>query len=97
MSAIAELSIFPLDKGESLGKYVAEAVKIIESSGLDYSLGPMGTCIEGEWEDVLDCARRCMEAMRKKSNRIYMVMKVDYRADSRGRLTGKIESVTKRL
>jgi uncharacterized protein (TIGR00106 family) len=97
MSALAELSIFPLDKGDSLSEYVAEAVKIIESSGLDYSLGPMGTCIEGEWEAVLDCARRCMEAMKKKSNRIYMVMKVDYRADSSGRIEDKVESVKKRL
>ena len=44
MSAIADLTIFPLDKGESVSSYVAEAVKVVQTSGLEYQIGPMSTC-----------------------------------------------------
>lgn len=37
MSAIVELSIFPLNKtGESLSPYVARVLAVIEASGLPY-------------------------------------------------------------
>lgn len=45
MSVIVELSIFPMDKGISVGGCVARAVQIIEESGLAFALNPMGTCI----------------------------------------------------
>ena len=54
MSTLAELSIFPLDKGISVSTYVAKMLKIIQNSGLEYELGPMGTCIEGEWEEIME-------------------------------------------
>ena len=76
MSALAELSIFPLDKGESVSPFVARALRIIEASGIDYRLGPMGTCIEGEWDDVIRIARECMDALMADCSRVYMVLKV---------------------
>jgi uncharacterized protein (TIGR00106 family) len=97
MSALAELSIFPLDKGESVSAYVAEAVRVIKNSGLEYQLGPMGTCIEGEWDDVINVARECMDAMKNDCGRVYMVLKVDYRSGIDNRMKGKIESVKKIL
>jgi hypothetical protein len=42
-----------MDKGESVGPYVARALDIVDRSGLPYKLGPLGTCIEGEWPDVM--------------------------------------------
>lgn len=95
MSALAELSIFPIDRGESVSPYVARAISIIEASGLDYQLGPMGTCIEGEWEDVNRVVRECMDALAADSNRVYMVLTVDYRKGRGDRMKGKIESINK--
>ncbi len=95
MSAIAELSIFPLDKGESVSSYVAEAVKIIKSSGLDYEMGPMGTCFEGDWDEVARVARESMDAMKNDCGRVYMVLKVDYRAGQDNRMRGKVDSLNK--
>ena len=46
---LIELSMSPMDKGPSVSKWVARSLEIIDRSGLDYRLGPMGTCIEGEW------------------------------------------------
>ncbi len=97
MSVIAQFAIFPVDKGESLGGYVADSVRIIDESGLPYALGPMGTGIEGEWDDVINVITRCFKEMSGKSNRIYISMNVDYRKDKDGRLKGKVESVRSRL
>jgi len=49
MSVLLETSLTPLDKGESVGRYVSRSLEIIDKSGIDYRVGPMGTCLEGEW------------------------------------------------
>lgn len=95
MSAVAELSIFPLDKGESVSSYVAEAVRIIKASGLDYEIGAMGTCFEGDWDEVARVAKESMDAMKNNCARVYMVLKVDYRAGQDNRMKGKIDSLKK--
>ncbi len=97
MSALADLTIFPLDKGESVSSYVAEAVKVIQESGLDYQMGPMSTCFEGDWDEVIRVARECMDAMKNHSSRVYLVLKVDYREGMDYRMKGKVESLKKIL
>ncbi len=97
MSLIVEFSITPLDKGESVGAYVARAVEIIDQSGLEYRLGPMGTCIEGEWGTVMAVITKCFEAMRQDSRRISISIKADYREGKEKRLAGKVESVKRKL
>ena len=97
MSALIELSIFPMDKGLSVSPYVARALDIIQASGLDYELNPMGTCIEGDWPDVMAVVNRCMEDLQKDCSRIYMTMKVDYRNDRSGSMVKKVASVKEKL
>ena len=94
---LLEFSITPLSKGESVSKYVARSLDIIDKSGLDYRLNPMGTVIEGEWDEVLDVVKKCFDRMRKDCDRITTSIKVDYRKGKSGRITAKIESVEKRL
>ncbi len=44
---LMEFSMIPLDKGASFSEYVARILKIVDESGLDYQLNPMGTVVEG--------------------------------------------------
>ena len=97
MSVLAQFSIFPLDKGESVSAYVSRAVGIIEKSGLAYQLGPMGTSIEGEWDAILGVITECLEAMSEESNRVYMVLTADCRKGRDNRITGKVESIREKL
>lgn len=97
MSVLLEISLTPLDKGESVGMYVARSLEIIEKSGVDYRLGPMGTCLEGEWDEVMALAKACFEAMRKDCRRISIAMKADYREGAARRILGKMESVERHL
>ena len=93
MSALFEVSLVPLDKGESIGKYVARCVDVIDKSGLDYQVGSMGTCIEGEWDEVMQVVKQCLEALQQDCHRISISMKVDYREGKSHCLKTKVEHV----
>ena len=87
---LAEFSIWPMDKGESVGPYVARALDIIDRSGLPYKLGPLGTCIEGEWPAVMNVIQQCYEELAKDSNRIACTVKMDWRKGQSGRLESMV-------
>ena len=44
---LLEFSMSPLGEGESVSRYVARSLEIVEASGLDYRLHAMGTVLEG--------------------------------------------------
>jgi uncharacterized protein (TIGR00106 family) len=94
---LLEFSMSPLGKGESVGKYVARSLDIIDKSGVPYRLNPMGTVLEGEWEQVFAVVHKCYERMKKDSRRISCTIKVDYRKGHSGRLRGKVASIEKKL
>lgn len=94
---LLEFSMSPLGKGESVSPYVAESVRIIRASGLDYRLHAMGTVIEGEWDQVFAVVQRCFERMKADCPRITCSIKVDYRAGASGRLDAKVQSVADKL
>jgi uncharacterized protein (TIGR00106 family) len=97
MSVIIDFAIFPMDKGESLSPYVARAIKIINESGLSHKLHPMGSCIEGEWEEVMGVVDKCFQELKKDCNRINVNFKADYRKSEPGRMDRKIESVETKI
>jgi uncharacterized protein (TIGR00106 family) len=94
---LVELSMSPLGKGESVSKYVSRSLDIIDKSGVPYRLNPMGTVLEGEWDEVFAVVRKCYERMKKDCNRISCSIKVDYRKGHSGRLVSKVVSVEKTL
>ena len=94
---LAEFSIFPMDKGESVGPYVARCLDIVDRSGLAYKLGPLGTCVEGEWAEVMAVIQKCYEALARDCNRINCSIKMDYRKNHDRMLESKVESVEKNL
>jgi uncharacterized protein (TIGR00106 family) len=92
---LAELSIWPMDKGESVGAYVGRVLDLIDRSGLPYKLGPMGTCVEGELPQILDLVGRCHALLEKDSNRITCSIKMDWRKGRSGSLDSKVAKVEK--
>jgi len=97
MSVLIDFSIFPLDKGASLSPFVTRAVRIIRDSGLPHRFGPMGTSVEGEWDQVMGVLGECFEDLKKDCDRISMSIKLDYRKGPGGRIERKMASVKKRL
>jgi uncharacterized protein (TIGR00106 family) len=91
--ALMEFSMIPLDKGASFSPYVARTLRIVEGSGLDYRLNPMGTVVEGEWDDLIALLTACYRELEKDSDRISLSVKFDCRKGVKGALQGKIRSV----
>jgi uncharacterized protein (TIGR00106 family) len=94
---MAEFSIFPLDKGESLSEYVARAVKIVKDSGLAYHFGPMGTTVEGDWDEVMGVIGDCHKELEDDCERISLTVRIDYRKKGGARISRKVASVEERL
>ncbi len=93
---LAELEIIPLGRaGASVSPLLAHVARLIDASGLDYRLGPMGTTVEGSWDQVIALAKRCHDAMLQEADRVITTIKIDDRTDKPGlgRITQKVASL----
>ena len=99
MSVILDLTIFPMDQGVSVSRFVAPVIAMIRDSGHDYRLSAMGTQIETETRpealDFINQAQTLLDGFG--CERIYVVAKFDIRQGPLGRLSGKIESIRERI
>ena len=97
---LAELEIVPVGtKSASLSDLLTEVAKLIDHSGLDYRVGPMGTVVEGDWDQVLALAKRCHQAMLHQAARVMTTIRIDDRKDKPGggRILQKIQSLEAKL
>jgi len=94
---LVPFSIVPLGAGESLSEGVAEVIRMVDESGLPYRTNPMGTVIEGEWDEVMTLVRRCHEEAMRSASRVLTSITIDDRPGKSDRMTEKIKSVEKRL
>lgn len=95
---LAQLSIYPVGEGVSLGRYVKKGVKIIEESGYTYQVGGLSTAIEvPDLQDLFDLVAKIRQAQFDEgAQRVLIELKVDDRRDKDATLTSKIDSVTSR-
>ena len=92
------LSMFPVSTGDvSVSAEVSKVIDIIDKSGLPYKLGSMSTVIEGDWAPVMKVVNKARLALRKKHNRVYIVLTIDDRKGARNRMTGKVRSIEEKL
>ena len=94
---LLEFSMSPMDKGESVSPYVSRSLDIISKSGVAYRLNPMGTVLEGEWDEVMSVVKQCFEKMSADCNRITCGIKIDYRKGKSGRLDSKMAAIEQKL
>ena len=89
-----DLCLVPIGVGTSLSPYIKECIEVIKSEGLNYELGANGTAIEGDWDGVFECVRKCHEKIHSKgAPRIYTTMKVNTRTDKEQKFSDKVKSV----
>jgi uncharacterized protein (TIGR00106 family) len=93
MSVLLEFAMSPMDKGESLSQYVARSMDIIDGSGLAYQFTPMGTILEGEWDEVMEVVGKCYKRMSEDCRRVSCGIKIDARKDVDSRLSKKMKKV----
>ena len=94
---LLEFAMAPHGQGESLSAHVARILDVVDRSGVSYQLTPMGTILEGEWDDVMAVVTACFKTLQTDCPRIGVNMKVDYRAGPDSRMGSKIAKVEQHL
>ena len=94
---LAEFSVVPIGTGESVSEYVAECVRIVEGSGVRYRMNPMGTVLEGGYDEVMAGIRKCHMRVMELCPRAITSIKIDDRKGREGMMDSKIRSVEARL
>ena len=92
-----DLCVVPLGVGVSLAPYVAACQAVIKKAGLDHELGPNGTAIEGEWDEVMEVVRAAVDAVSPYGSRVSLVLKADILPGHTGELDGKLERLESAL
>ncbi len=90
---LASFSVVPMGAGEGVKKLVAEAVAIVDASGLAYQLGPMHTVVEGEPDEVMAVIMQCHRKVLELAPRVLTSITLDERKGATGRLLGKVRDV----
>jgi uncharacterized protein (TIGR00106 family) len=94
---IASLAIFPTSEGASVSKYVREAIKVIENSGLKSVTGGMNTTIEApDLATLFDVIRKAhKKIMDMGAQRIHIDLNVDHRLDKDASIQSKLKAIDK--
>jgi len=95
---IAQLSVYPIGEGTSLGRFVRKGVSVIEESGLPYEVGGMSTSVETPDLDTLfDLIKKVHAAhIAEGARRVVIDLKVDDRRDKKATIETKKRSVKSR-
>ncbi|GAA1371202.1 thiamine-binding protein [Catellatospora chokoriensis] len=94
MSVLVAFSVSPVGAGEDVGALVAEAVRVVRASGLPHRTDAMFTTVEGEtWDEVMTVVKAATEAVKAKSPRVGVVLKLDWRDGVSGALDPKVASI----
>ena len=93
---LAQLSVYPIGEGVSLGPFVKKSVKVIEDSGYTYQVGGLSTAVEvPDLESLFELLTKMRQVqLDEGAKRILIELKVDDRRDKAATLKSKVESVT---
>jgi uncharacterized protein (TIGR00106 family) len=95
---LVAFSVSPLGgESESVGRAVADAVRVVRESGLPNETSAMFTSVEGEWDEVMDVVKRAVAAVAAHAPRVSLVLKADVRPGHTGQLRAKVERMEQYL
>lgn len=94
---LVAFSIAPVGTSESVSADVAEAIRLVRTSGLPNETNAMFTNVEGDWDEVMGLLKACTEKLAENSGRVSLVIKVDYRRGVEGALRSKVQAVEEKL
>lgn len=92
-----ELTIVPIGGDRSLSDEIAEVIKVIDDSGLVYQLTPSGTCIEGDWDEVMAAIRKCHDRTRQTTSHVITNIRIEDEGDELNQIETNISRVEDKL
>ena len=97
--ALLQVTVLPLGTGApSVSKFIGDAVRVAEDSGITYQITPMSTCLEGPLEEVVRIAVQMHQACFDEDvQRVVTTMTIDDRRDKDATLQDKLGAVEKNV
>jgi uncharacterized protein (TIGR00106 family) len=92
-----ELSLIPVGGSAHSSGEIARALKLIHHSGVRYQLTPTATCLEGEWDEVMDLIKKVHGAVRENVPHLMTLIKVEDDAGESGKITKNVDSVAQKM
>src|SRR5579872_6266985 len=90
-------SITRVGTGASVGTHVAEAVRLVRASGMPNETNAMFTNVEGEWDQVMQLIKACVDKVAEATPRVSVVIKIDHRRGFDGALKTKVATIESAL
>jgi len=83
MNASIAIQVLPkTDSDEELIRIVDEVIAYIKSTGLNCSVGPFETTIEGDYDELMDIVKECQHvAIRAGAKDVSAYVKIVYRPE----------------
>ena len=83
MNANVAIQVLPkVDNDEEVIRIVDEVIAYIQSTGLNYYVGPCETAIEGEYEKLMEVVMECQKvAVRAGAKSVSAYVKINYRPE----------------
>jgi uncharacterized protein (TIGR00106 family) len=95
---IVHFTLTPLGtKTSSLSKTLSKAMSHVVKSGLPYKVGPMGTTVQGSWEEIMGLIDRCRKTLLKDCPRVTIQIAVDDRKGAADPIREKVRSLEKKM
>lgn len=93
MNASVAIQVLPkADSDDELIRIVDEVIDYIQSTGLNYYVGPCETSIEGAYDELMDIIKECQKvAVRAGAKEVSAYVKVTYRPE------GEVLSIEKKV
>ncbi len=83
MNASVAIQVLPkADNDDELIRIVDEVIAYIESTGLNYYVGPCETSIEGDYDELMETIKECQKvAVRAGAESVSAYVKITYRPE----------------
>ncbi|HEY9766069.1 MAG TPA: MTH1187 family thiamine-binding protein [Chroococcales cyanobacterium] len=79
---MAEFSIIPL-AGVEMRPYVDAAVQVVRESGLKFEVEPLGTSLEGEFDEVMETIKKAhLAALECGAGRVLTEIRIDEKKEA---------------
>ena len=94
---IAQLSVYPIEEGPHVGRFVRKGVAAIKAFGCPYEVGSMSTAIEvPDLDTLFDLVKKVHSAqVSEGARRVIIDLKVDDRRDKPATIESKKSSATR--
>lgn len=92
---IADVTFYPVGKGESAGDTIRRAVEVMENSGIRCYPNSMATVLEASTLDEIFSAIKNAESEIMKSGfkRVETIIKIDHRTDKENSVRHKLDRI----